>query len=110
MEYKVEKVTPAKRLEMHVREEKKGNENKSFKDTNNNGKYEQDEKNEEKNNNATRESIKEKMEAESKSHLYRLMSIMNKDTEEAIKYLAELSKSNAKTKKPRRENDDVYNR
>lgn len=63
-----------------------------------------------KNRNLTTEDAKTYMEANSPSSLYRLMNIMNKDSEEAIKYLAELSKKNAKRTKPSPEKDDVYNR
>ncbi len=56
------------------------------------------------------EDAKKHMEGNSQSDLYRLMAIMNSDTEGAIRYLAELAKKNAKTTKPRREKDDVYNR
>lgn len=121
MEDKIEKLKPADRIEFVIKEYPNRKQKNSKEDNKNNSddfKQIFDGENEkinihkndsqEKSRNVTTEDIKEHMEANSPSNLYRLMNIMNTDPEEAIKYLAELSNKNAKTTKPRKQKDDEY--
>lgn len=97
----------------HTKEKDKKNSLQNLEQTNNqeNEKINiQKNNSQEKNRNVTTEDIRKHMEANSPSSLYRLMNIMNTDAEGAIKYLAELSKKNAKSTKPRKQKDDEYSR